>query len=241
MASPKAIHEQVLSGWHAIYLIDLSQASKRRDYYKRELEIDAVRQTSFSAKVSRLTGLYFFQDKDSARIAGRRWGVNFKEEYLTEIEVLEQSAVSIHDSEWITKYMNSPDKSWIPKYLQGEPCNESPVWGRLVDGGAFILGTRGRQRAYETVKRTWPRSLGLLELSRVAVEMDSDLGLIWPMLIREGNTFSLRLYLNFCDAKDTKFLEKLSKYSGPKNTADLNSSTNLVPPDLSEYFVEIPR
>jgi hypothetical protein len=137
--------------------------------------------------------------------------------------------------------MNSPVRSWIPKYLQGEPCNESPLWELLVDGRAFILGTRVRQLAYETVKWTWPRSLGLLELSRIAVELNSDLGLIWPMLIREGNTFSLRLYPNFRDAKDTKFLEKLSKYSGPKNTADLNLATDLVLPDLSEYFVEIPR
>jgi hypothetical protein len=92
--------------------------------------------------------------------------------------------------------------------------------------------------AYETVKRTWPNSLGLLELSRVAVLLGSDLGLIWPLITLEGDKAHLKLYLNFADANDENFLDRLSKFDGPKNTTDLNTSSEIVVPDLSNYFVE---
>ena len=115
---------------------------------------------------------------------------------------------------------------------------ESPLWELLVEGRGFVLGTRVRERAYETVKRTWPGSLGLLELSRVAVELDSDLGLISPFLTIDSNKVRLTLQLSFADANDPAFLERFSKYQGPKNTRDLNASASLVVPDLTHHFVE---
>lgn len=117
---------------------------------------------------------------------------------------------------------------------------ERPLWELLVDGRGFVLGTRVRERAYDTVKRKWPQSLGLLELSRVAVELNSDLGLITPFLVVEAERMRLGFYLNFADAKDPGFLDRLASYDGPKNTADLNASADLVRPDLKEYFVEFP-
>lgn len=113
-----------------------------------------------------------------------------------------------------------------------------PLWELLVEGRGFVLGTHVRELAYDTVRRTWPRSLGLLELSRVAVELNSDLGLICPFLTVESNRIRLTLQLSFAYAQDPSFLEQFSKYQGPKNTADLNASSDLVLPDLSDHFAE---
>jgi hypothetical protein len=97
---------------------------------------------------------------------------------LAEIEIVGEPTVSRYDSEWITNNMRSTEPSWMASYLSGSPMGERPLWELLVDGRGFVLGTRVRERAYDTVKRKWPQSLGLLELSRVAVELNSDLGLI---------------------------------------------------------------
>ena len=238
MVSPRAMREQALSVWHANYLIDIARSDSCGAYYKRERDIEAVRLKSFSRSVSRLSGLYFFQDADSAKRAGRRWDGNFRDEHLTEIEIVGNPVMSQYDSEWITHKMHSDDLSWIPSYLSGTPMGSQPLWELLVEGRAFILGTRVREMAYETVKRTWPRSMGLLELSRVAVQLNSDLGLICPVVKIDGSTARLTLELEFADARNPEFLQRFSLFDGPKNTADLNALVPLVTPDLSDLFVE---
>lgn len=238
MVSPEACAEQVLSVWHAKYLIKKAQSGQKIPSYKKELEIEDIRCRLFPHNVSRLSGLYFFQDLKSARRAGQRWDGNFREEHLSEIEITEQKVVSKYDSEWISQHMRSNGSSWISSYLAGLSMGAAPLWELLVEGRAIILSTRIRKLAYETVKRTWPNSLGLLELSRVAVFLDSDLGLIWPLITINGRRASLKLYLNFADATNESFLERFSKFDGPKNTTDLNASSAIVPPDLTNYFVE---
>lgn len=238
MVSPRATGERVLSVWHAKYLIDAARAGHRLGRFRRELEIDGMRQRAFPTAVSRLSGLYFFEDIESARKAGTSWDGTFREEHLAEVEVIESVAISRYDSEWISRHMDSEDSSWIPRYLAGQARNEDPLWELLVDGRGLVLGTEVRQRAYDTVKRVWPKSLGLLELSRVAVELHSDLGLIAPILTQDGNNAALKLYLNFQDAKREDFLRKLAAFDGPKNTVDLNAQTDLVVPDLRGYFVQ---
>jgi len=238
MVSPKASNTRTLSVWHAYYLIDAAHSGQRTAYYRREMAIENVRSRLFPRKVSRLSGLYFFEDVESAKRAGQRWDGNFREEHLAEIEIVGEPLVSRYDSEWITHCMGSSDSSWMSSYLSGSQMDERPLWELLIVGRGFILGTRVRERAYDTVKRTWPKSLGLLELSRVAVELNSDLGLICPFLTIESDRVRLTLQLSFADAEDAVFLERLSKYDGPKNTADLNASADLVLPDLSNHFAE---
>ena len=240
MVSPKASNTQALSVWHASHLIN-ARAGQRAAYYNAEKTLENVRRSSFPSKVGRLSGLYLFEDEASARDAGRRWdGKNFREEHLAEVEVVGEPTVSRYDSEWITSKMRSTDPSWMVSYLSGSPMGERPLWELLVEGRGLVLGTSVRERAYDTVKRKWPQSLALLELSRVAVELNSDLGLILPFLTVEADRIRLALYMNFADATDPDFLDRLSKYDGPKNTLDLNASSDLVRPDLREYFVELP-
>lgn len=130
--------------------------------------------------------------------------------------------------------MDADDRSWIDKYLSGQP-SEQPTWELLVEGRGLILGTEVRQRAYETVRNEWPDSLALLELSRVAVELGSDLGFIAPIVTVADGWAELKMYLDFRDATNPAFLYRLGRYDGPKNTADLNGKSDLVLPDLTPF------
>src|SRR5260370_34138307 len=133
--------------------MEAGRAGRRTDYYRAEMALENIRRSTFAAKVSRLSGLYLFEDEASARDAGQRWGGNFRDEHLAEIEVVGEPAVSRYDSEWITNKMVSADSSWMSSYLPGSPMGQTPLWEFLVEGRGFVLGTRVRERAYDTVKR----------------------------------------------------------------------------------------
>jgi hypothetical protein len=241
MVSARSAGDQMLSVWHAKYLFDASGPRQRVNYYNRELEIERVRAARFPLTVSRLTGLYFFDDVEAARRAWLRWDGSFRGEHLAEIEITRAVGSSRFDSEWITADLPVSDDGWITSYLASEPRGPRPLWELLVDGRGVVLGTGVRERAYETIKRTWPQSLALLELSRVAVELGSDLGLITPVVTADEAAVEVKLYLDFRDATNDMFLARLARFSGPKNTVDLNPSRDLVVPDLREYVARFDR
>jgi hypothetical protein len=125
-------------------------------------------------------------------------------------------------------------------YVRGQASGQRPVWELLVDGRAVIFGTSLREAAYEVAKRTWPRSLALLEMSRVAVELDSDLGLIAPIVLGPANDQRVDFAMNFIDARNQEFLKRFADYDDPKNTADLGPAAELVLPDLRPYSFRLP-
>src|SRR5260370_21138333 len=142
MVSAQASNTRALSAWHAFYLIDAARVGQRVANYRMETALENVRRSTFPAKVSRLSGLYLFEDEANARDAGRRWdGRNFREEYLAEIEIVAEPTVSRYDSEWITNNMRSTEPSWMATYLSGSPMGERPLWELLVEGRGFVLGT----------------------------------------------------------------------------------------------------
>jgi hypothetical protein len=83
----------------------------------------------------------------------------------------------------------------------------------LAEGRGVVLGTEIRRLAYQTIKNEWPASLGLLELSRVAVELGSELGFIAPIVTVADGWAKLKLYLDFRDATNPTFLEKFAQYA----------------------------
>jgi hypothetical protein len=176
--------------------------------------------------VSRLRGFYAFPDELSAVRAAETWpGHRFDPRFLAEIHVLKGARTSRHDSNWITRELDPIDGAWIDAYLAGEQAAKHPIWELLLEARAIVYGTDLRDRAYETVRRTWPDSLALLEIARLGGELGSDLGLITPMML--GNQMDGRevaYCLNMVDAENQDFLERLHQHrdgGGAMNWDDL--------------------
>jgi len=225
LVSAPRIHERALSVWATGRLCD-SQA------YQQELHLEQARTAHFPNAVSRLTGFYVFPDEESALAAAKRWKGRFRKERLAEVAIDPSSRVCKYDAEWITKHFESSDSKWMHDYFAGTPTTD-PIWECLIDGRATVLGKSLREAAYETVKATWPRSLALLELARVGVELNSDLGVITAMLSNAGTGLTVRYEMNFKDAKNPDFLKRLGEFQGPKSTKDLTGESELVLPDLT--------
>ena len=223
LVSAPQLRENALSFWAAGRLRD-------RRSLEQELEIERVRQRDFPAAVSRLLGFYIFPDEDSAH-AAQSWELSaFCAENLAAVSIDPRSRVSRYDAEWITENVANVGGVWISRYLNGE-ATDAPIWELVVDGRAVVLGAEVRERAYETVKREWPDTLGMLELARVAVEVRSDLGVITAALTQTNSGLLVDYFVKF-DANDPEFLRRLEDFGGPKNTHDLNANTALVVPDL---------
>jgi hypothetical protein len=235
MVSTREVHESALSFWTTQYLASLGGNGLKASHYRAELALDAVRQREHPAAISRLGGFYVFPDEETALRASNAWPVVFRREHLAELALRPGARTSRYDSEWITQKLEpNGDLSWAGDYFAGKGLGADPIWEILVAGRALVLGTDLRKVAYETVKRIWPTSLPLLELARVGVELDSDLGLISALLLKDRDRLQVGYAMNFKDAKDEAFLERFWAFEGPKNTEDLTSDSELILPDLRQ-------
>lgn len=241
MVSSTRAHPQALGFWLMWALKDEASTGHRTARFEDELELEALRATDQPHAVSRLTGFYVFDDRLSAERATREWRGGFRLDGLEEVGILDGSRWSRHDAQWITNGIGSADRSWMLPYLRGEPSGPEPIWELLVDGRAVMYGADLRKAAYDVVRRAWPKTLALLELSRVAVELRSDLGLIAAMFHGSADRRRVDFFLNFEDATNQEYLDRFAEYDGPKNTADVPPDFELVLPDLRPYSFELPQ
>ena len=196
--------------------------------------LEDVRVHQFPHRISRLRGMFCFPDVESAERA-RSWDkkgeTHFQPKYLAKLSLSDAGDRRDRlDANWITYapvdaagYLT--DHDWIPKYWAGEVYpDQEPIWETLVDGRLIVLGTDIRQRAYEVTKSEFPDSLMLLELSRQAAWVGSELGTISSLIRREGDEIVLSYAMNMVDAENPVFLEKLAalrKSGHPINLADM--------------------
>jgi hypothetical protein len=236
MVSGGQAHESTLNFWLMRALSAEASAGHRGVLFQNELLLEARRAQHHPEAVSRLRGFYVFDEKTSAQAGIKDWGKGFDQDYLAQVGILPDSRISRHDAQWITHHLAlGGPKDWMDRYLRGEPRGAQPIWELLVEGRALVYGTTLRKAAYDVVKRTWPDSMALLELSRLGVELNSDIGLIAPMLLGHPDDLRVDFTMSFADAKNPDFLGRLSAFGGPKNTNDLGPDSNLVVPDLRRH------
>lgn len=184
-----------------------------------ELELEATRAMQFNHHVSRLTGLYVFDTPDSALAAQEDWGGHLVHENLTDVGVSAASFTRV-DANWITWMLATralQGLNWrdgIFPYWEGKPCphHDFPIWEVLVDGAVTLWGTTLRDRAYRTTKARSPNALALLEQSRLAATLGSDLGHVCALVTLERSIPLMSFYMDMRDATDATYCDKLADY-----------------------------
>lgn len=206
-----------------------------------ELLIEMRRQIKHPHCVSRLAGMYFFDDPQQAQNA-EEWGGHFKAQNLAEVELYPTTGLSRHDANWITYApLDSQgricDSGWIDDYWQGAafPGNK-PVWELIANGRAVICGTEIREKAYSILASVLPDCLSILEVARIAAHVGSDLGQTTAWITNTEEKLSLSFMLDMRDAENPTFLERLQQYKGPRNYEDLKIGGDYFrTPDFTEY------
>ena len=171
--------------------------------------------------VSRIGGMFFFEDRDLALRATKKWRGHFKEPNLFALELTPQGVVSRLDSDWITLAetdatgrVDPRNHRWMDRYWRGEPRSDKPGWELLCDGFAVVLDERARRTAHELVKQKFPDCQLAVELARLASECDaSPAGMITPWLIQAGNnSIDLTYLLRDKEFNQRNTIEAMSRH-----------------------------
>ncbi len=189
----------------SVFLIDVVQRGLNSTL-RREGLLEGFRQTQFSDCISRLKCIYAWPTLQMAKNACYGRG-KFQEQNLVAIRpVDEKFKRQEYDSTWITDFDSLP-ASTATKYWSGEK-SKTPQLECLLTGRFSILGTTVRKRAYETIKRTNPNSLAMLELSRLAVDFNSDLGSSSPWIANDGNNVIATYIIKYTEEEGLEIFEK---------------------------------
>lgn len=201
-------------------------ANKSAARLQNELLIEYVRQTRHLDHPSRLSAMYFFENKKCAESA-QEWGGHFISEHLTAVDLHATNLLSRHDANWITfAPLDAQDcitsADWIDSYWNGAPYpDKTPVWEILSHGRATILDTRVKKRAYKNVSERDPMSVALLEVARICAATGSDLGQIKTFLVANNSGATIEWHMDMRDAENPIALEKIKNFKGYRNFKDL--------------------
>jgi hypothetical protein len=204
-----------ISLWQARLIAD-AVARGESGRLRAEANLEEVRKREFPDEVSRLTGLFFFEDQATAEHAGTRWGGggSFQAENLAEVG-FSAVRVSRMDSEWISNCLGQPDEDWMRAYWRGDPYGEQPLWEILAEGAGLVWGTAIRKRAWERCLAEFPDSQVILDVARIANELGHfRIGLTVPWLHPSETSNKLRLdyLLDSRDENDPNLKAALENY-----------------------------
>jgi hypothetical protein len=213
-----------------------------------EFKLDDYRKRNFPSAISRLTGIFIFDDIDSAaRIwSSEAWSAHFTSDFLTDVGVSADCSSRV-DAAWISKMRDENNilaEGWevmAEKYWSGEPASEEPIWERIIEGWVTVWGLDLKCRALAEIKRHWPKSLSLLEVAANSAAIGSRDGAVLPYAILNNGLLTVSYYLRMVDAHDPEFCERLGRFlrEGGSRVCRLDSlGDSLVLPDFSCYSFE---
>jgi hypothetical protein len=216
---------------------------------RREGVLEAMRVRHYSSRLSRLKCVYAWPSLEMAARGCYGRG-KFHEKNLVAIAPMDRNYKrDEHDSNWITDFDSLPAVGTAKRYWDGEQT-ATPLTECLLSGRFLILGTKVRERAYDTIKKANPNSLAMLELSRLAVEFQSDLGSIAPWIKRDDETLFASFVMRYAEIEglqvfaqaikkwqaDNSFpinFEALKPLTSPEKSAELDAQFAV--PDLRPF------
>lgn len=235
------------------HVISLSMATMFKsspERLKSEMAIEAVRLKYFPDHVSRLSGVFVFDDVDSISSLwyGEGWGGHFNDNYMTDVGVSSDRSSRL-DANWIAEIMDDQHKlkpAWLQptmNYWRGQAHpTKSPIWERVVDGWVTIWGAAIKELAVREIHRYWPRSLKLLEYSCHAAFVGSNDGLVVASAIQRPGCLDIDFLLKLSDCKENAVFEAIEKRRkvSPEMFAEFECEPVLATPDFQHLNFSLP-
>ena len=235
------------------YSVSLWQYSLLKSYSENgisqkfisELQLEKTRKKSYPNQVSRLQGLYFFENEDNAIQALSRWGIKVNKEYISPVTFYYDKITKV-DSEWVTNYLNTEQSEWHEKYWQGDTLGVKPLTEVLALGHGIILNSDLRNKAYEKVMNIWPTSTLLLAMACCAYQVKNidDIALMSPALYTKNDSIKGNFIINIADLDSNKkaILESIDyckeHHCMPTVISPSDKSVLFTIPDLKKYRFE---
>lgn len=208
-----------------------------------ELWLDDIRNKHYPNNVSRLRGIFVFDDLDSLSKLWEKnnWGGHFNGEYLTDVGVAADKSSRL-DSNWISEIIDDAGKlllGWeaaAHSYWQGRPHPEKePIWERIVEGTITVWSSDSKEVALKEIQAIWPQSLNLLRYAILCAGYCSFDGQTFPILLTKSDRIELVYCLRMVQRSDVDFIDALNKFieDNPRFNSSLLSEGEDLLPDLS--------
>lgn len=210
---------------------------------RREGSLEGYRMKDYACHVSRLKCVYAWPTLEAAYRGADGIG-HFQRHNLVAIAPVDNDfRREEHDSIWIDDFDSLPANT-AKRYWEGE-LTKSPLMECLLEGRFNILGTKVREKAYATIKRTAPKSLAMLELSRLAAVFGSDLGSSSPWIEVDGNKLIASFVISYNEAEGLDVFAKaiVEKQRNPEfqiNLADIEPLTKQEPKEELDDLFRVP-
>lgn len=199
--------------------------------FEKEIAIEMVRRERYPEQVSRLHGLYAWENQETAVRCERKWRQqHFSHENLMEIG-FSFSQSSRVDTQWIDDFVLAPealgrsDETWMDEYWRGQSRNRQPHWELLLEGRGLYWGTTLRMKALEKVRQQEPNSLFFLEAGRLAVLMgEHEVNSIAPFMLAGGHPdqFRVEFYLDHRPMETAAFQTRLGDFIRQQPKEEVN-------------------
>lgn len=242
-----SINNSGISTWQYSLLRHHAQNGNSNKFFN-ELKLEMIRQLNYSNKVSRLRGIYFFENEEDAHNAIDRWQISSDmKKYISPISVTANNITKL-DSEWITFNLNSNnDEKWIHSYWSGEIYGEKPLTELLVDGIGIVMNYELRKEAYNKILQRDPTSTPLLAMACCAFRVHNieEIAIIRPFLTVENKKIVGRYIINtgLLKKKEKEIIEAINickmRNELPYYVLPDNNEAFFSLPDLKSLFFEI--
>lgn len=210
-----------------------------------ELYLDSLRRKHYSNNVSRLRGIFVFDDLDSiAQLwENNNWGAHFQDEYLADVGVAADRSSRL-DSNWISEIIDHSGKllsDWensAHSYWKGLPHpRKTPIWERIVEGHVTVWSMDSKQQALKEITSIWPQSLNILRYAVLCAGYGSLDGQLFPIALTKSDQIEVAYFLRFVQRDDCEFIARLNRFikDNPRYDCNIRSEGDDILPDLSGF------
>lgn len=187
-----------ISLWQFNLLRKITEGDHQR--WINELKLEAIRQQVSPHAVSRLRGMYFFENEEDANIAVDRWKIPQNKKFIAQVNFSATNLIRL-DSEWITSYLRSDNTDWMPRYWKGETLGVRPLTEILASGIGIVKNRNLREKAYEKIIEHSPYASRLVSMAACAfnfAKIESAAQTI-PGMLKTPDGIKLSLYIHMDD------------------------------------------
>ncbi len=188
---------------------------------EQELLLEQIRKQKFPNKPSRLTGLFYFSEKNDAENAQKYVNVkHFQNICLQEIALAPDIKIEKFDMNWISFYREYKEQypnDWMEKYWNGEICDIKtnqdipPIWESITESGFIVPDKNIKEECIERFKMDDEMLCALLYLSIWGAHYGYILGYAFYCLTKspKGNCNYLQLGMIVTDEMMADTLKQL--------------------------------
>ena len=218
--------------------------NNKKEMFDLEMKMEEIRLLRYPNKISRLRGLFFFDNREDMETAYLKLD-SFRVSTPTEVIVPSDIHYDRYDMNWITYYDKSFPDDWIDKYWQGQICpfcpdDSGPNWECLTYESLVIPDTNLRKEAMDSFSKEDDETTLLLQLAIMGANYGYLTGAVFYKKIQIFHHEHI-VPMTYVPVEELIDIYEKSKIDYPENAIAIDNQAGKYPniafkiPDFSKF------